>query len=355
MYWIQWNVLCQRRPGPYKPEPGDIHILSKQGEAFIQPKINARDISDDLVAEWMMSRESIQTWTTKLGLVNSTDHSLVISSEEMEASERFSQFAEAWKTPAKRGRSVSLLPDRILPGPDVDFTFVKNIPEDPSQLISQIGWDPAKEGRIIHALVNIEAALEVYNNANQATFEIVNNELVAGKSTSEILLAKIDNIKSRIGASIKEEGPILSPTLWGAIYELGGRVSGESGRPKDGLVFTEEEMEKLQDLSDIYYYDHLKPFIEDSLKEYITTSASDANTELLLDGAERVDEDLEHLDMRIKTLEATSVGRQNRPHGIQTRMDKYGSAHAPQAGPPSFDIESPMPQEDRDALGEKVQ
>jgi hypothetical protein len=95
-------------PGPYKPEPGDIHILSKQGEAFIQPKINARDISDNLAAEWMMSRESVQTWTTKLGLVNSTDHSLVISSEEMEASERFSQFAKAWKTPAKRGRSVPL-------------------------------------------------------------------------------------------------------------------------------------------------------------------------------------------------------------------------------------------------------
>ena len=156
-----------------------------------------------------MLRECVQDWTTKLGLVNLTDHSLVTSSEEMEASER-SKFAKAWKTPAKRGRSGPLLPDQMLPGPDDDFAFVKNIPDDPSVLMTQHGWDPAQEGRVARALVNIEAELEVTCNANQATFKIVNNELVAGKSTSENLLAKIENMKSRIGASSKEEGPISS-------------------------------------------------------------------------------------------------------------------------------------------------
>ena len=59
---------------PYKPEAGDIHIIrSKQGEAFIQPKINTRDFADELVADSKMSRESVQDWTTKMGLVKSTD------------------------------------------------------------------------------------------------------------------------------------------------------------------------------------------------------------------------------------------------------------------------------------------
>jgi hypothetical protein len=78
---------AHRGSGPDNPDAGDIHILSKFGEAFIQPKINARDISDDLTAEWLASRESVLEWTTKFRLVNSTEHSLVISSEEMEASE----------------------------------------------------------------------------------------------------------------------------------------------------------------------------------------------------------------------------------------------------------------------------
>jgi hypothetical protein len=63
--------------------------------------------------------------------------------------------------------------------------------------------------------------------------------LVAGKSTSEILLAKIENIRSRIGAPNKEEGSFVSassPTLWGAIYELSGMISGEGGHPKDDLL-----------------------------------------------------------------------------------------------------------------------
>jgi hypothetical protein len=71
---------AHRGSGPHNPDAGDIHILSKFGEAFIQPKINARDISDDLTAEWLASRESVLEWTTKFRLVNSTEHSLVISS-----------------------------------------------------------------------------------------------------------------------------------------------------------------------------------------------------------------------------------------------------------------------------------
>ena len=176
--------ISHRGSGAYTPESGDIHILNKQGEALIQPKINAKDLSDDLTSEWMGSRESIQDWTTKFGLVNSADHSQIISSEDMEASERFSKFAEDWKTPAKRGRSTVLQPERLLPGVIEDFSFVKNLPEDPAELISQIGWDPLREGRIVRALVNLESSLEVANVSSQATFEIVNDELVAGKSTS---------------------------------------------------------------------------------------------------------------------------------------------------------------------------
>jgi hypothetical protein len=43
--------IGHRCSGAHNPEVGDIHILSKQGEVFIQPKINVRDISDDLAAE----------------------------------------------------------------------------------------------------------------------------------------------------------------------------------------------------------------------------------------------------------------------------------------------------------------
>ena len=88
-----------------------------------------------------------------MGLVNSTNHSLVIFVEEMKTSEQFSKFAEAWKTHAKRQRSGSLLSEKILCGTEEIFLFVeKNIPKDPSVLISQLGWDSAKEGHVVCAL-----------------------------------------------------------------------------------------------------------------------------------------------------------------------------------------------------------
>jgi len=37
--------INHRGPGAYTPESGDMHILNKQGEALIQPKINAKDLS----------------------------------------------------------------------------------------------------------------------------------------------------------------------------------------------------------------------------------------------------------------------------------------------------------------------
>jgi hypothetical protein len=349
--------INHRGPGAYTPESGDMHILNKQGEALIQPKINAKDLSDELASEWMGSRESIQDWTTKFGLVNSADHSQTISSEDMEASERFSKFAEDWKTPAKRGRGTVLQPERLLPGVIEDFAFVKNLPEDPAELISQIGWDPSREGRVVRALVNLESALEVSNASNQATFEIVNDELVAGKSTSEILLAKIENIRSRIGAPIKEEGlTVCSPTLWGAIYELSSMISGEGGRPKDDLVFSSQEMEKLQELLDTYYSNQLKPFLRDSLKDYATVAFCETNTGLLLDGADRVNDDLSHLDKRIKILEEAPAVKASRPHlDLQARMQQYKSGPGANVGPPNIDCDPPQPQEDREALAEKVQ
>ena len=51
----------------------------------------------------------------------------------------------------------------------------------------------------------------------------------------------------------------------------------------------------------------MKPFLEYSLKEYVTSSTADAHTGLLLDGADRVKADLEHLGKRIKLLESVSV------------------------------------------------
>ena len=48
-----------RGPGAYKAMAGDIHIISKQGEAYIQPKVNTRDMNDELVSEWIVSRESM--------------------------------------------------------------------------------------------------------------------------------------------------------------------------------------------------------------------------------------------------------------------------------------------------------
>jgi hypothetical protein len=233
-----------RGSGACVAEAGDIHIISKQGEAFIQPKANVRDISDDLIQEWIASRESVQDWTAKLGLVNSLDHSLVVSPEEMEASERFSKFADSWKTPAKRGRSSALPPERILPGPEEDCAFIKNVPEDPSEWMQQIGWDSSKEGRVVCALMNIETAFEAANGSNQSTFDIVNKELVSGKATSEILMSKIENLKARFGAPSKDEGPISSPTLWGAICELVGVMAMDAAE----VAFSEDEMERLQQL-----------------------------------------------------------------------------------------------------------
>jgi hypothetical protein len=168
--------------GACNPEVGDIHILSKQGEVFIQPKINVRDISDDLAAEWLRSKESVQDWTTKFGLVNSADHSTTISPEDMEASEVFSNFAENWKTPAKLGRRQLAIPERILPSFEDDFAFVKNLPDDTAELIVQLGWDPQRGGRIVRAIGNIESALETSKGATQTTFEIINDSLVAGKT-----------------------------------------------------------------------------------------------------------------------------------------------------------------------------
>jgi hypothetical protein len=348
--------ISHRGPGAYTPESGDIHILNKQGEALIQPKINAKDLADDLTSEWLASRESIQDWTTKFGLVNSSDHSQIISSEDMEASERFSKFAEDWKTPAKRGRGTVLQPERILPGAIEDFSFVKNLPEDPAELISQIGWNPAKEGRVVRALVNLESSLEIANVSNQATFEIVNDELVAGKSTSEILMAKIENIRARIGAPNKEEGLVSSPTLWGAIHELSGMLSGEGGTPKDDFVFSSQEMAKLQEVLDTYYTNHLIPYFRDSLKDYATVATCETNTGLLLDGADRVNDDLGHLDKRIKILEEAPSVKASSPHlDLQARMRNYKSGTGTNVGPPIIDLDPPKPQEDREALAEKVQ
>jgi hypothetical protein len=346
-----------RGSGPYKAEVGDIHILNKQGEAFIQPKIRSIDMADELVTEWtMMGRESLQDWTTKFGVVNSTDHSTILSSADMEASEKFSQFAVAWKTPAKRARSDLLLPDRILPGPEEDFSFVKNIPDDPSILINQIGWDSAKGGRVVRALVNIESALESSNITNQATFEIVNDELVAGKATSEILLSKINYIKSRLGAPSGEEGLLSSPTLWGAIYELAGMISGDPDKPREEEILSDQVMERMQYLVEDYAEHHWKPFLGRTLEDYTTTAACNANIGLLLDGAERVNDDLNNLLKKIKALESATGPKQNSPHSnLRARMDRYGSGISSQVGPLDIDTAPPNLQEDREALGEKVQ
>jgi hypothetical protein len=349
--------IAHRGSGAYKPEAGDIHILSKQGEVFIQPKINVRDISDDLAAEWMRSKETVQDWTTKFGLINSADHSTTISPEDMEASEVFSNFAENWKTPAKLGRRQLAIPERILPSSEEDFAFVKNLPDDTSELIVQLGWDPQRGGRIVRAIGNIETALEASKGATQTTFEIINDTLVAGKSTSEILLSKLENIKSRMGAPSKDEGLVASSTLWGAIYELADMFTDEPGRHKENVVFSAEEMDKLQELLDTYYGNHLHPFIKESLKDFITLADSNKNTELLLDGADRVNDDLDRIVKRIKLLEDSPAVKNSRPHSdLQARMGRYSSRPGgEQFGMPLNDLDPPAPQEDRLALGEKVQ
>jgi hypothetical protein len=138
--------------------------------------------------------------------------------------------------------------------------------------------------------------LETLKGATQTTFEIINDSLVAGKSASEILLAKLENIKSRIGVRSKDEGPVASSTLWGAIYELADMFTDEPGRHKEDVVFSAEEMDNLQELLlDTCYGNHLHPFIKESLKDFITLADSNKNTELLLDGADRVNDDLKHI------------------------------------------------------------
>lgn len=105
------------------------------------------------------------------------------------------------------------------------------------------------------------------------------------------------------------------------------------------------------------YENHLKPFIKASLSDYVTVVSSNSTTGLLLDGAERTNEDLQHLDKRIKTLENPTLGHtQGRPHlGLQERVDRYGLGPSIYAGPPSIDLDPSKLQEDREALGEKVQ
>ena len=349
--------IGHRGSGAYNPEAGDIHIMNKQGEVFIQPKINVRDISDDLAAEWSNSRETVQDWTSKFGLVNSADHSTTISPEDMEVSEEFSNYAENWKTPAKRGRSQLALPERILPGSEDDFSFVRKLPEVTSELITQLGWEPQRGADVLRVLENIETALETSQGTNKNTFEIVNDNLVAGKATSEILLAKVENVKSRIGVASKDEGLISSSTLWGAVYELADMISDEPGGHKEDTVFSTEEMEKLQELLDAYFANHLHPFIKEAFKDYITLVASNRNTELLLDGADRVNDDLQHIVKRIKILEDTTTAVKNsRPHSnLQARMGRYSSGPGDHFGMPPTELDPPAPQEDRSSLGEKVQ
>jgi hypothetical protein len=347
-----------RGSGACVAEAGDIHIVSEQGEAFIQPKANIRDVSDDLIQEWITSRESVQDWTAKRGLVNSSDHSLVVSPEEMEASERFSKFADSWKTPAKRGRSSALPPERILPGPEEDCAFIKNLPEDPSEWMQQIGWDSSKEGRVVHALMDIETAFEAANGSNQSTFDIVNKELVSGKATSEILMSKIENLKARFGAPSKDEGPISSPALWGATCELVGMtVAGDSGRRKDEVVFSEDEMERLQQLLAACSGNHWKPFLNSVLQNCNTITASNESTVLFLDGADPVNDELVHLDKRIKVMEdSPGASHQTGPlNDLQARMGRCGAGPSMQVDPTALETDPLMPKEDREALGEKVQ
>ena len=181
------------------------------------------------------------------------------------------------------------MPERLLPGIDENnFSFIKTIPEDPSLLVSQLGGDPATASQVISALSNVESAVASIYQINQATFEIVNEELVSAKSTTEILLSKIENVRARLGNSSTDEGLISSPTLWGAIYELTGMISGQVPGPKDGDIFSPEELENLQSLFDGYCVSHVKPLLEFSLQEYVTSAAADAHTGLLLDGADRV-------------------------------------------------------------------
>jgi hypothetical protein len=111
---------------------------------------------------------------------------------------------------------------------------------------------------------------------------------MASKSTSEILLAKIEHINLCLGTSSPGQGLLSSPTLWGAVHELAGLISQQSGQPAGDSVFSEEEMEGLQELMGANYVAHVKPLLENSLKNYVTKAASDQNTGLLLDGSDRI-------------------------------------------------------------------
>jgi hypothetical protein len=114
-------------------------------------------------------------------------------------------------------------------------------------------------------------------------------------------------------------------------------------------------MEKLQELLDTYYANQLKPFLRDSLKDYATVDFWETNTGLLLDA--RVNDDLSHLDKRIKILEEAPAVKASRPHlDLQARMQQYRSGQGgANVGPPNIDYDPPKPQECGEALAEKVQ
>ena len=131
-------------------------------------------------------------------------------------------------------------------------------------------------------------------------------------------------------------------------------ISGQVAGPRDGDIFSPEELENLQFLPDGYCVSHVKPPLEFSLQEYVTSATADTHTGLLLNGANRVNNDLEHLDKKIKLLEKASVEPKKRS-AIQTRMDRYGSSSSLYSVPPNLDIPLPVPEENRGTLGEKVQ
>ena len=94
--------------------------------------------------------------------------------------------------------------------------------------------------------------------------------------------------------------------------------------------------------------------MELSLQEYVTSSSADIHTGLLLDGADRINDDLKHLNKRIKLLEKSSIDPKKKS-AIQTCMDRYGSGTSSYSDPPNLDIPLPVPDENRGTLGEKVQ
>ena len=147
-----------------------------------------------------------------------------------------------------------------------------------------------------------------------------------------------ENAKSRAGASSKEEGPVSSLTLWGAAHELAGMMSGQSTRPEDDVALSVEETDKLRDSWDAHCGNHLKPLVADSLKECITIAASNViRAEWLLDEADQVNEDLEHLDKQFKALETAPPAQQSGPrNGLQARTNRRGWHRRLMLGLPPF-------------------